>query len=71
MLGEEMTDLGDGAVLVVRQDLEHNGDPTRAVPFIHDFLIRHALQLPRTLLDRPINGIVRHTRGLRRSQSGT
>lgn len=51
VFGEGMTDLGDGAYLVVGQAIHHDGRAADAVAFVTDFFVIHAVELAGTTFD--------------------
>src|SRR5436309_6016383 len=70
VLLEDVADLGDRPVTVVGQDRDHDRDPGGAVALVVDLLVVDALELARPLLDRALDVVARHARGLRRRDGG-
>src|SRR6266404_912137 len=70
VLLEDVADLGDRPVTVVGQDRDHDRDPRGAVALVVDLLVVDALELARPLLDRALDVVARHARGLRRRDGG-
>src|SRR5690606_11687063 len=51
VLAQRMPHFGHGTVRVVRHRLDVQSDSARAVAFVRDLLVVHALELARALLD--------------------
>src|SRR5262245_28768820 len=62
VLLEQVADFGTGAVLIVRQHSEEDGDAAWPIAFVRDLLVLLAGQLPRPLLDRPFDVVRGHVR---------
>ena len=74
VLGEDVADLGDGAVAVVGGALHQDGHAARAVTLEGDLLVGGPLQLARALLDGALDVVGGHVDALglvhRRAQAG-
>ena len=74
VLGEDVADLGDGAVAVVGRAFDQDGHPARAVALEGDLLVGGPLQLARALLDGALDVVGGHVHALglvhRRAQAG-
>ena len=60
MLADEMPDLGTGAVAVVGENIDQNGDTGRPVSFVGRFLVGGALEIARALGDGPGDIVLGH-----------
>src|SRR2546426_12154741 len=58
LLLEDVADLGAGAVTVIGQDVDQEGDAPGRIPLVRDLLVRLAGQLARALLDRPFDVVL-------------
>src|SRR5690606_2265460 len=55
VLRERMANLGDGAVAVVGQAVDHDRDAARAVALVTDLLVARAFELAGAALDRALD----------------
>ena len=62
VLGEEVADVRGGAVLVVGEDFDEDGDSAGAVAFIVQFLVGRRAELAGALLDGALDVVLRHVR---------
>ena len=71
MLGEDVTDFGKGAVLVIRRDLQHHRHAARPIAFVHHFLVCGAGKFARSLLNGTLDVIRRHVLSFGGGNGGT
>src|SRR5262249_38135730 len=60
---EDLLDLAVGPVAVVGHHLHEHGDPTRAVPLVHDLVVGRPFQLAGAALDRLLDVVLGHGDG--------
>ena len=64
VLGENVTDFGQGSVLVIRRHFQQHRHTTRPVTFVDHFLVRGAGKFTRPLLNGALDVIRRHVLSL-------
>ena len=59
-----MTNLGDRAIAIIGHRFDQQSDAARAIAFIRDFVVGHALFRAGAAADGPIDRVVGHVAGL-------